>query len=926
MIESSQVEAPYAGLRSFESHEGEIFFGRETHTDALLDILQREHFLAVVGPSGSGKSSLVRAGLLPALAFGIMGTGAQWRIAVLRPGNEPVRRLAQALVSRHAIGVELIGEHAPVEPDAALEELAADVARIEAELNRDRLGLVHTVTQARRVNGQPFNLLVLVDQFEELFTYAGAGTARANESEVFVNLLLAASADRSSRIHVTITMRTDFLGNCVRFLELPQAINKAQYLTPRLTREQLEKAIVGPARVFGGDVDSRIVPELINSVADNPDQLPVLQHALARMWAYAREKNPDCPVIDRAAMESAGGVKEALNKHAEQIYSHLSEGVAGPSRLHSLATRLFRAITERRRGEGGGQEVRRPRTLARIADWTGEPWEAFVPIIRAFSATGVHFLQHGRDLNELSVIDISHEALIRQWKRLRGWVVTESERASEYARWRQLEQDYRSRRSGMLTGVDLARAAKWLGRDDPTAENRWRPNARWARRYALIDPAADANAAYAAAHEEFGRVQSFIERSIEESERRAREAEERKEREQRFERERLEASAAAERERAAAAEREREQTAAFLAASKRQSRRFAWLAVFAVLCGGAAAIFAYNSQVDRDRAETALEQSERDRDRANAALAQAEVDRAAALEAGMSAEAERQGAEYARREAEDAKSETETALQTAREAEARAKTALAATADALAKETRAVEASNEDKKRAEEQRHVAERNEAKAKEALLKATMLRLAVEGPVVTSEAGFGSRLQGPLIALAAHRYQPGGPAYAGVLGIADRLHATHRIVAIGAPVGRMAFSPDGKRIVSSGTDHALRVWNAESGETLGHPFLGHTAIVSAIAFSPDGKRIASSSLDGTLRLWDTQSGKPVGEPLKDHARPVGTVAFSPDNKRIVSGGADSTLRLWDAESTQPLGDPLKGHTGSVSSVAFSFDGRRR
>ena len=88
--------APYPGLRPFESHEGVIFFGRETHTDALVDLLEREHFLAVIGPSGLGKSSLVRAGLLPALAFGTMGTGVGSRIALLRPGNRPLRRLAQA--------------------------------------------------------------------------------------------------------------------------------------------------------------------------------------------------------------------------------------------------------------------------------------------------------------------------------------------------------------------------------------------------------------------------------------------------------------------------------------------------------------------------------------------------------------------------------------------------------------------------------------------------------------------------------------------------------------------------------------------------------------------------------------------------------------------------------------------------------------
>ena len=451
MLEFRDVDAPYPGLRPFESHEGEIFFGRETHTDALVDLLEREHFLAVIGPSGLGKSSLVRAGLLPALAFGTMGTGVDWRIALLRPGNRPLRRLAQALLSRPAIGTELIGEHAPMDAEAAAKDVTADVARIEAELCRGPLGLLHVVEQTRRPTGADFNLLVLVDQFEEIFTYADAGGSQADESEAFINLMLAARADRASRIHVAITMRTDFLGNCVRFLELPEAINKAQYLTPRLTRAQLESAIVGPARVFGGDVDPAIIPELINAVADNPDQLPILQHALARMWVEAQKKNPDEPLIDRLALDAVGGTKQALNEHAQQIYASLANGDPGHSHRFSLATQLFRAITERRGGEEGGQEVRRPRTLARIAEWTGDPWEAFIPVIKAFSAKGVHFLQHGRELNDQSVIDISHEALIRQWKQLRGWVATESERASAYARWRQLD-------------AELSRRTKWASR------------------------------------------------------------------------------------------------------------------------------------------------------------------------------------------------------------------------------------------------------------------------------------------------------------------------------------------------------------------------------------------------------------------------------------------------------------------------------
>ena len=226
-----------SGAASLRAARERDLFGREGHTDRLLEILQRERFLAVIGPSGCGKSSLVRAGLLPGLASGALGTGSDWGLALFRPGSQPLLAMAQALLGAHALGRELLGEALP---HADAEEISAEAALLAAELRRGARGLgdLLDTAAARRAKGlAPFNLLVLVDQFEEVFTYAGAAEVESDESGAFVDLLLAVRAEAASRVHVALTMRTDFWGY-VRFLELPEAINRAQYLTPRSVRRK----------------------------------------------------------------------------------------------------------------------------------------------------------------------------------------------------------------------------------------------------------------------------------------------------------------------------------------------------------------------------------------------------------------------------------------------------------------------------------------------------------------------------------------------------------------------------------------------------------------------------------------------------------------------------------------------------------------
>jgi hypothetical protein len=528
MPEILEVTAPYPGLRPFEQHEAGIFFGRENHVDRLLEILQRTRFLAVIGPYGSGKSSLVRAGVLPALAAGWLGTGSDWHTIMMRPGDRPLRRLANGLLEPTALGEQLLPE------DNDLDWLETMPALIEAELRRGPLGLVHLVEDIRVRTASPtnFNLLVLVEQFEEIFQYSECGTAQRDEAEAFVNLLLASYRAAEVSIYVAITLRTDFLGNCIQFLELPDAINSAQYLTPRLSRDQLEQAITGPGRVFGGDVAPEVVNEMINAVAGDPDQLFILQHALACMWDEAQKCQPVSPTITRVELLAMGGIAGALSRHADNILEDLASQSA---EFVSLAEVLFCTITERGTRDSGGRDTRRPERLAHIAEIAGCQWQEFVPVIAAFTREGVNFLVHSQPLDAEARVDISHEALIRQWRRLQDWVADETKWADDYRRWRNRASDWAEGHGELLAGTDLSHALEWRA-----GRGGWQPTPSWAARYAL---------ATGTETQEFEKVRSYIDASENRARREREEKAVAEQRRRQLEQERIEA---AERERALA--------------------------------------------------------------------------------------------------------------------------------------------------------------------------------------------------------------------------------------------------------------------------------------------------------------------------------------------------------------------------------------
>jgi tetratricopeptide (TPR) repeat protein len=619
---------PFPGLRPFETDEYRLFFGREGQADALVERLERSRFLAVVGTSGSGKSSLVRAGLLPALRGGMMaGAGAGWRIALTRPGHDPVGNLARALAEDGVLSEAGAGLR-PAEREAV----------VEATLRGGSLGLFETAARARLGH----KLLVVVDQFEELFRFRAARAAAGaidDDASAFVKLLLEAARQRELPVYVVLTMRSDFLGDCAQFQGLPEAINDGQYLIPRMTRDERRFAVTGPARVARGRMSEPLVNRLLNDVGDNPDQLPILQHALMRTWDYWSERRRDGEPVGLEHYEAVGTMADALSLHADEAWDELPD-----ERSRRVAEALFKSLTER---GADNREIRRPTRLGEICGVAGATPEEVAGIVEVFRREGRSFLMPpaGVALTPETVIDISHESLIRNWARLREWVRDEAEAARIYRRLADAAVANRAGEGGLLDDVTLAWVGRW--------RERYHPNRAWGVRY----------------HPEYDAAMAYLEESRAASEKRTADARERDERE-------------LERARTFAEEQRR--------AALRLRRLLVVLAAVSVLALGAAGGAAYAYTLARSNQKLAEDKERQTRELAGdlessrkqvvAAREEVEGQRKAVADAEAVAAAKEEKALAEQAKAEEAKKEAE-ALRVTAEAAKKEAEALRVTAN-----------------------------------------------------------------------------------------------------------------------------------------------------------------------------------------------------------------------------------------------------
>lgn len=466
------ISNPYPGLRPFQHHEAAIFFGREQETQEVMAQLIAKRFMAVLGSSGCGKSSLARAGVVAALEKDSAAQNrSRWWVGKMRPGESPLRQLAQALIRP-----SLLEKPSP-------ELAAADVEVDEGVLACLRQG-EEGLTALLRQDGLPdnTNFLLLIDQFEELFQAYRHGNRR--EAEAFVALIAHSVRQREFPIYVLTTMRSEFVGECSLFSGLSELLNASFYLVPPMTREQLFRAITEPAKICGGEIEASMLTRLLDETTQEPDRLPLLQHCLMRIWfratsgkyasdAQQETKAPTARKSGRIMLNleeyfAVGGVLNALSNHADQTFWKLLP------RQQPLAAALFRRLGDRRAKTRYVSEAVPIREIAEIA---GVSVQEVIDIVEVFRHPECHFLtpEIGVPLTADTAVALSHDSLLRNWRQLREWVEQEAKSAETYRYLRQTAYLWEQGKAALWKSPDLERALLWKEQE--------RPNEAWARRY-----------------------------------------------------------------------------------------------------------------------------------------------------------------------------------------------------------------------------------------------------------------------------------------------------------------------------------------------------------------------------------------------------------------------------------------------------------
>ncbi|WP_103125289.1 caspase family protein, partial [Nostoc cycadae] len=470
---------PYKGLAAFEFNDEDpkYFYGRTDLTDKLLDKVRQSNFVAVVGASGSGKSSVVKAGLLHELNLGQkLGGSEQWPIRIFRPGEHPRKNLARVFVDdlenpspnlsperREALNIlpsqqdqNLV--QSPISPnqhnEIPIEQLLSALETATQLINQGVTGLTTlvatTLSNLALQTSDSCRLILVVDQFEEAFTLC----KDEQERQQFFECLLGALND--PQLTVVITMRADFFGKCAEqeYAGLAQKIEDNLVTVTPMNQQELREAITQPAYKVGLEVQGELVEQMLADVV-GPGSLPLLQYTLTELWRK-REVNR----LTLAEYTRLGGVKGTLQKRADEVYEELD-----PRTEQLTAKRIFIELTQL--GEGT-EDTRRQVLKSNLinAQQSAEVVEQVLMKLTDARLVVTSELQaRGNSDITLTVVDVAHEALIRHWPRLRAWLSENREAIRIERKIETAAQDWENNQRSkdyLLAGTKLTEAENYL--------------------------------------------------------------------------------------------------------------------------------------------------------------------------------------------------------------------------------------------------------------------------------------------------------------------------------------------------------------------------------------------------------------------------------------------------------------------------------
>jgi len=517
---------PYTGLRSFTEEESLYFKGRDLQIDQITSLLEQNKFLMVTGASGEGKSSLIYAGLIPNARAGFFRSKySNWIVADFRPERSPVRNMALSLAAQFNSSPETVetelrrGYSSLIDLYTNSEFYAGDMDQFP-----DRF----TEQEKKERKRKSANLILIVDQFEEFFTnpenFFNEATSR--DSQIAVNLILETARIAIARnlpVYVVCTMRSDYIGQCSAFRGLPEYIGFSQFFVPRLKRKDLKQVIEEPALLAGLHISQRLIERLVFDISDGVDQLPILQHALSRIWTAAKQGTEELDLIHYAMVGGMPpeelpdediptwrqwfdrlpekekklyhetGLDKIIEIHANLLYENAWEYYTrrhpGSELTQQDAKRIvalsFSCLTK----IDNSRAVRNRMSLEEIVSIINTPkldTAVVGGVLNIFREEGNSFIRpfktddpSTQKLLATTVLDITHESLIRNWNKLNQWANKEFEFYSTFLDFKkQLDRWKESgkRRGYLLPVGPLTYFENWY--------NNCKPNRGWIMRYA----------------------------------------------------------------------------------------------------------------------------------------------------------------------------------------------------------------------------------------------------------------------------------------------------------------------------------------------------------------------------------------------------------------------------------------------------------